>query len=301
MLRLRHRLQRDRCRKGARGRLLAPKCHMSSVGAARCGRPEEGAGPAGISHPGRPHRAAPTKYSLILMGRVLVTHDRLQQPELLGPPGVSTGSSGRSRSASSRSARKGEGRVSAVSPREVRLRLWKRKSREQARVMPTKKSRRSSAASAASPGSGGKENGSRPSSQPTRKTTGNSSPFEACRVSSDTPSARGSQASTSPPRAISARKPSRSVPGADGQRPEQIGRGEEGRGAAARRLRRSAPRPRGRGGPRPAPPRRSRARSARDQRLHPGCSASGRWERFWNGMPARPSASISGGVCASVR
>ena len=59
--------------------------------------------------------------------------------------------------------------------------------------------------------------------------------MEAWRVRSETRSARGSQASTSPPRAIAARKAVEIVSRPDGQRPQQLGRGGEegGRGRAA--------------------------------------------------------------------
>ena len=86
-------------------------------------------------------------------------------------------------------------------------------SRVLARVIPTNSSLRSSARSAAAAGAApGIQSGSRPCSQPARKTTSNSRPLAACRVSRVIASARGSRVSASAPSEISVRNRSRSRP-----------------------------------------------------------------------------------------
>ena len=132
-----------------------------------------------------------------------------------------------SRSAASMSEINGDDPNSQIRPRHVRFMALVIYNLSRARVMPTKKRRRSSACVRSGlarmpeferaggnvdQGTPPKCKGRMPSSQPTMKTTRNSRPFAACKVRSDTRSARGSHVSTSTLQASSAMKRSRLSP-----------------------------------------------------------------------------------------
>ena len=184
--------------------------------------------------------------------------------------------------------------------------------------MPTNSRRRSSAGSGRSSGAApGSHSGSNPHSQQARKTTSNSSPLAACRVSSAIASARGSRASTSAPSAISVRNrfmssPQRRASGARtwhqavrrsrcrSRPPRRVPGVRVASASAARRL--TTPRswcatadPAGR-----VPGSRASVSSRRIS-VTPGRRSRRSWERFWNGSPARVRPWPSDAACASVR
>ena len=115
----------------------------------------------------------------------------------------------------------------------------------------------------------------------------------------ETRSARGSQASTSLAQGRLGEEGVEIVSGAERQGPQQLGGGEEGgavRAVSSRETSQDGPLQKGASTLTSGCFRRS-GRRART----PGLLGQRRWERFWNGMPARPRASISGGAWASVR